>query len=78
MFYECASLVSVTIPNGVTAIGDGAFLFCTSLKSMTIPASVKKISDDAFMGCDNFTIRCKSGSYAHNFARDKGYNFILV
>lgn len=24
-FYQCYSLISVTIPNGVTSIGDGAF-----------------------------------------------------
>lgn len=29
--------VTVTIPDGVTSIGDGAFMYCESLQSITIP-----------------------------------------
>ncbi|MGN0558718.1 MAG: leucine-rich repeat protein [Acutalibacteraceae bacterium] len=35
---------SVTIPDGVTEIRDGAFLACSSLESITIPDSVKLVS----------------------------------
>ena len=32
----CSSLQSVTIPNSVTSIGDGAFWWCKSLQSVII------------------------------------------
>ena len=45
----------LTIPKGVTAIGERAFADCTSLKSVTIPKSVKSIGDSAFSGCTNLS-----------------------
>lgn len=41
----------VTIPDGVTSIGNYAFQNCTGLTSVTIPDSVTSISDTAFDGC---------------------------
>src|SRR6266487_16533 len=48
------SLTSVTIPNSVTVIGDGAFTHCTSLTSVTIANSVTSIGY-AFSGCTSLT-----------------------
>lgn len=45
----------VVIPDGVTSIGDEAFLCCQSLTSVTIPDSVTSIGDDAFYYCYNLT-----------------------
>jgi len=49
-FYQCTSLVSVTIPNSVTSIGDSAF-FASSLVSVEIPALVASIGSYAFYYC---------------------------
>ena len=45
--YE-SNLISVTIPNSVTSIGNSAFCGCSSLTSITIPNSVTSIGDCAF------------------------------
>ncbi len=47
----CSSLKSVTIPDGVTEIGEDAFGGCSSLTSITIPDGVTEISREAFSGC---------------------------
>jgi len=49
------SAAKVTIPKGVTAIGDGAFLFCIRLTGITIPSSVTAIGEGAFGGCTSLT-----------------------
>ena len=51
--FAACGLKTITIPNSVTSIGDGAFKWCSSLKSVTIPNSVTSIGEDAFDGCYN-------------------------
>ena len=46
---------SVTIPDGVTALGEGAFAFCEGLTSITVPDSVTSIGDAAFSTCKGLT-----------------------
>ncbi len=46
---------SITIPNSVTIIGEGAFSNCESLKSITIPDSITVIGDYAFYGCTSLS-----------------------
>ena len=45
----------VTLPDGLTSIGDGAFYWCSGLTSVTIPNSVTRIGDMAFVGCDGLS-----------------------
>ena len=48
-------LTSMTIPNSVTSIGEGAFYICTSLTSVTIGNSVTSIGKGAFKDCSSLT-----------------------
>ncbi len=52
-FYDCSSLISITIPEGVTAIDEGAFYDCSSLTEITIPEGVTEIGNSAFFGCSS-------------------------
>ncbi|MCR5780871.1 MAG: leucine-rich repeat domain-containing protein [Bacteroidaceae bacterium] len=54
-FYQCSSLTSITLPDGVTSIGYFAFGFCSSLTSVDIPNSVTSIGNYAFCGCHKLT-----------------------
>ena len=54
-------MTSITIPVGVTSIGDGAFKGCKSLTSITIPENVTSIDQWAFYDCSGLTsVLCKS------------------
>jgi len=48
-------LVSVVLPEGLTAIGDGAFYGCTGLTNVIIPDSVTSIGSYAFQNCIGLT-----------------------
>ena len=54
-FAGCENLTSVTIPDGVTTLGQSAFEGCTSLRSVSMPDSVNNISYYTFSGCSSLT-----------------------
>ncbi|MBQ2526610.1 MAG: leucine-rich repeat protein, partial [Bacteroidales bacterium] len=54
-FRWCGDLISVTIPESVTSIGNDAFYDCENLASITIPEGVTSIGDGAFRGCKSLT-----------------------
>lgn len=54
-----SSITTVNIRDGVTSVGNRAFIECTALTSVTIPNSVTSISNNAFFSCSalaNITI----------------------
>ena len=48
-------ITSVSIPSGVTSIGNKSFYFCTGLTSINIPDSVTSIGERAFEYCSGLT-----------------------
>ena len=72
-FYNCSGLTSVTIPDGVTRIGERAFYNCAGLTSITIPDSVTSIGDEAFYNCKGLTSIAIPGSVT-SIGDDAFYN----
>ncbi len=48
-------VTDITVPDGITEIGDRAFCGCLSLKSVTIPNGVTSIGERAFEYCSGLT-----------------------
>ena len=48
-------ITSVTIPEGVTSLGDGAFRRCKNLSSVVIGDGVTKIGRNTFFGCTSLS-----------------------
>jgi methionine-rich copper-binding protein CopC len=46
-------LTSISLPQGVTNIGDWAFHTCSRLTSISLPQGIKSIGDHAFDDCNN-------------------------
>ena len=53
MFYKCASLTEVVLPNTLKEIGANAFYNCKALTSIDLPSSVTAIGSGAFSGCSS-------------------------
>ena len=54
-FWECRSLLRLTIPDSVTQIGYSAFQDCSSLTRLTLSQSLTTIGTSAFAGCSSLT-----------------------
>ena len=67
----------VVIPDGVTSIGDGAFLFCEGVTSITIPESVTSIEENAFSCCTALDSITYAGTMAEWLSIKKGSNWDL-
>lgn len=80
---------SIVIPDTVTSIGEGAFIYCRTLKEITIPASVTSIGKNAFAyyvnpdsysntNNEKFIIRGFKGTAAETYAKENGMTFVEI
>ena len=51
----CDSMVSVSLPETLLAVGEDCFFSSTALHNISIPNSVRSIGDCAFSGCNGLT-----------------------
>lgn len=51
-FYGDKRVHTITIPDSVTYIGEGAFGRCKVLEAVQLPANIKEIGPSAFIGCE--------------------------
>lgn len=54
-FFNCTGLLSVTLPEGITKVGDQAFSHCSGLTSVTFPSTLQRLQDYAFEYCSGLT-----------------------
>ena len=76
-FNNCTGLEEIDL-NNVHTITYYAFSNCTSLNHVTLGESVTSIGNNAFNNCSNLVIYCYENSYAHQYALDNNYSFIIV
>ena len=68
VFYQNATLTSVTIPGIVTSIGDNAFYECHNLASAAISNGVGNIGNYVFDGCISLTSAIIPGSVTNGWS----------
>ena len=66
------SIGRVVIPEGATTIESRAFAD-SSLAEIVLPSSITDIASDAFSGCGEFTVVAEEGTFAYDWAVEKGY-----
>ena len=54
-FYDCKTLTSIVIPEGVTIICEEAFYNCEALESVSLPGTLVEIGNSAFYSCRGLT-----------------------
>ena len=74
-FENCMNLKGIVISGETTEIAAKAFVGCKNFEVVILPESVTQISEDAFEGCPEVTVFAPGGSYAEQFAKEKGYPF---
>ena len=77
-FYQCESLTAVTLPESVTTIEKFAFANCTDLEFVALPRSVSSIATSSFKNDSNLTFGVYYGSYAYDYAKNRGNQYVLL
>ncbi len=61
-FYGLTKLLTVKLPQSITAIGNSAFYGCCNLKEVEFQTGIESIGSKAFVGCGNLSkLELKSG-----------------
>lgn len=72
----CDALTTVVIAEGVTSMDEYCFRSLKALTSVTLPASLTSISNYCFQYCPNLTLTVPRDSYAAQWAKDNGVQFM--
>jgi len=75
-FMNCSAIEDITLPKGLATIDNKAFENCTSLAEIVIPQSVTSIENDALSLPEKTTIYGITGSFAEDFAKEGGFEFV--
>lgn len=54
-FAFCTQLVSITLPEGMTTLGERAFYSCSALQTVHIPSTLETVGELAFHNCTSIT-----------------------
>ena len=54
-FRKCENLVNITLPIGLTHMGDCVFYECRKLSNISLPSSLTHIGRGAFLNCESLT-----------------------
>lgn len=77
-FAGCTNLASITLPDGITAIGDNAFNGCTDLMGIYLSSSVVRVGENAFKGCTELSIFCEAENAPEGFSESWNIENCLV
>ena len=64
LFFDCSSIICITIPDSVICISYAAFYCCNNLTGIIIPDSILSIGEYAFYSCDKLKNIYYEGSSA--------------
>ena len=48
-------MTSITLPSGITSLGEDCFSYCRSLTSITLPSGITSLGNSCFNGCRSLT-----------------------
>ncbi len=78
-FYDCDSLRSIVIPEGVKSLPVQCFYDCNNLHSVTLPSTLTSMSDNCFEGCDLYSLHLPGAlSYIPSYGFKNNKNLVKV
>ena len=80
-YANCSGLTSITIPNSVTYIGDGAFKGCTNLNTLTVGAKIPATVNNLGLGSQQYVtvkLQVPEGSKAMYQSANEWKKFLYI
>ena len=50
-FSGCSKLTNITLPEGITSLGEYCFQYCSSLTNITLPKGITSLGSGCFAYC---------------------------